>query len=274
VPESIRMAAMCDAYEVNVASHYFSGPLSAIICAHFAAVIPNLRISEYDVDEVPWKPKLLTHPPVIENGEFVLPTGPGWGTDVNEDELARARRYCVKPMIIDWHTHVHSPREQAAPFWRGNARRRSTMSCGCTDEVGPRHQRDLELRSLSEGIQPRRGAAGDREANDYLALLETSTKTASSRLRSRSRAAATTISRSSTRGEAGRPARRHHHSSHRRAYPDDDEAKPFFGLCCDLDIPVFMHPPSVGFGEERMKEFRLGVERRASRSTPASRSRG
>jgi L-alanine-DL-glutamate epimerase-like enolase superfamily enzyme len=87
VPESVRMAAMCDAYEVNVASHYFSGPLSAIICAHFAAVIPNLRISEYDVDEVPWKPKLLTHPPVIENGEMVLPTRPGWGTEVNEDEL-------------------------------------------------------------------------------------------------------------------------------------------------------------------------------------------
>ena len=81
------MAALCDAYEVNVASHYFSGPLSAIICAHFAAVIPNLRISEYDVDEVPWKPKLLTHPPVIENGHFVVPSGPGWGTEVNEDEL-------------------------------------------------------------------------------------------------------------------------------------------------------------------------------------------
>lgn len=87
LPEAVRMAAMCDAYEVNVASHYFAGPLAAIVCAHFAAVIPNLRISEYDVDEVPWKPKLLTHPPVIENGEFVLPTGPGWGTDVNEDEL-------------------------------------------------------------------------------------------------------------------------------------------------------------------------------------------
>src|SRR5262245_40778858 len=87
VSEAVRMAAMCDAYEVNVASHYFSGPLSAIICAHYAAVIPNLRISEYDVDEVPWKPKLLTHPPVIDNGEFVVPTGPGWGTDVNEDEM-------------------------------------------------------------------------------------------------------------------------------------------------------------------------------------------
>jgi galactonate dehydratase len=84
VPEAIRMAAMCDAYEVNVASHYFSGPLSAIICAHFAAVIPNLRISEYDVDEVPWKPKLLTNPYVIENGELLLPTGSGWGTVINE----------------------------------------------------------------------------------------------------------------------------------------------------------------------------------------------
>jgi L-alanine-DL-glutamate epimerase-like enolase superfamily enzyme len=93
VPEAIRMAAMCDAYELNVASHYFAGPLAAIICAHFASVIPNLRISEYDVDEVPWKPKLLTHPPVIENGEFVVPTGPGWGTDVNEDEL---RAHSVK----------------------------------------------------------------------------------------------------------------------------------------------------------------------------------
>jgi aminocarboxymuconate-semialdehyde decarboxylase len=46
-------------------------------------------------------------------------------------------------------------------------------------------------------------------------------------------------------------------SSHRRAYPDDDDARAFFRLACDLDIPVFMHPPSVGFGEERMKEFRL-----------------
>jgi L-alanine-DL-glutamate epimerase-like enolase superfamily enzyme len=39
---------------------------------------------EFDVDEVPWKPKLLTRPYVIENGELMLPTGAGWGTAVNE----------------------------------------------------------------------------------------------------------------------------------------------------------------------------------------------
>jgi galactonate dehydratase len=82
--ESVKMAAMADAYEVNVASHNFNGPLANIMSAHFCAAIPNFRIMEFDVDEVPWKTKLLSNPYVIENGELLLPTGPGWGTVVNE----------------------------------------------------------------------------------------------------------------------------------------------------------------------------------------------
>src|SRR5215470_10123845 len=82
--ESVKMAAMADAYEVNVASHNFNGPLANIMSAHFCAAIPNFRIMEFDVDEVPWKPKLLTRPYVIENGELLLPSGAGWGTAVNE----------------------------------------------------------------------------------------------------------------------------------------------------------------------------------------------
>jgi galactonate dehydratase len=82
--ESVKMAAMADAYEVNVASHNFNGPLANVMSAHFCAAIPNFRIMEFDVDEVPWKPKLLTNPYVIENGELLLPTGPGWGTVINE----------------------------------------------------------------------------------------------------------------------------------------------------------------------------------------------
>jgi aminocarboxymuconate-semialdehyde decarboxylase len=46
-------------------------------------------------------------------------------------------------------------------------------------------------------------------------------------------------------------------SSHQGAYPDDDEARPFFELVTSLGIPVMMHAPSVGFGEERMREYRL-----------------
>jgi aminocarboxymuconate-semialdehyde decarboxylase len=46
-------------------------------------------------------------------------------------------------------------------------------------------------------------------------------------------------------------------SSHQHAYPDDDEAKPFFELVTSLGIPMMMHAPSVGFGEERMRDYRL-----------------
>src|SRR6195256_2576946 len=46
-------------------------------------------------------------------------------------------------------------------------------------------------------------------------------------------------------------------SSLQGKYPDDDEAMPFFQLAQELDVPVVIHPPSVGFGEERMRDYRL-----------------
>jgi galactonate dehydratase len=52
--------------------------------AHFAAVVPNLRIMEIDPDTVPWQDDLVTVTPAIKDGSLSLPTGPGWGTEVNE----------------------------------------------------------------------------------------------------------------------------------------------------------------------------------------------
>ena len=89
LPESLRMASMCDAYEINVASHAFAGPLATLMGAHFCAVIPNLKIMELDVDEVPWRSKLLTNPCKLEDGFIHLPKGPGWGTDVDEAMLLK-----------------------------------------------------------------------------------------------------------------------------------------------------------------------------------------
>src|SRR5262249_20943879 len=47
------------------------------------------------------------------------------------------------------------------------------------------------------------------------------------------------------------------HSSHKGHYPDDDEARPLWGLVEALDGAVMIHPPHLGFGEERMKDYRL-----------------
>jgi galactonate dehydratase len=85
--ESVRIATLADAYEVNVAPHNFTGHLASFMSAHFCAAVPNFRIMEYEVDDVPWKDALVTATPRIENGEMLIPTAPGWGADVNEDAV-------------------------------------------------------------------------------------------------------------------------------------------------------------------------------------------
>ena len=88
--ESMKIAAMAETFEVNVAPHNFYGHLCSYTSAHFSASVPNFRIMEIDIDSTPWRDEFVTHPPVIENGEFVLPDRPGWGTDINE-KAVRAR---------------------------------------------------------------------------------------------------------------------------------------------------------------------------------------
>jgi galactonate dehydratase len=86
----MKVASMADSYEVNVAPHNYYGHLATAISAHFCAVTPNFRVMEVDVDSVRWRDELFLNVPVIENGDLLLPTGPGWGVEVNEAAV-RAR---------------------------------------------------------------------------------------------------------------------------------------------------------------------------------------
>lgn len=88
--QSTRIALFADAYETTFAPHNPVGALGSLMSAHLSAVLPNFRIMELRVDEAPWTLDYLTHPPVVENGELLVPTRPGWGTDINEEAL-RAR---------------------------------------------------------------------------------------------------------------------------------------------------------------------------------------
>jgi L-alanine-DL-glutamate epimerase-like enolase superfamily enzyme len=87
--ESMKIAAMCDAYEVNCAPHNYYGHLSSVIGAHFCAAIPNFAVMEIDIDSVPWRDELVTVSPRFEDGAFVLPEGPGWGCDIDEKGVAK-----------------------------------------------------------------------------------------------------------------------------------------------------------------------------------------
>jgi galactonate dehydratase len=101
VDESVKMAALCDLYEVNCAAHNYHGWLGTAICAHFCAAIPNFRVLEVDVDDVPWKDEIVTVVPKVENGILTLPTGPGWGVDVDEEALKKYPS-CADPKTGIW----------------------------------------------------------------------------------------------------------------------------------------------------------------------------
>jgi len=90
--ESVKIAAMADAYEVNVAPHNFNGHLGSLISAHMCAVVPNFKVMEIDIDDVLWKDEIVTIVPVIENGDMLLPTGPGWGPKSMRNSSAPTRR--------------------------------------------------------------------------------------------------------------------------------------------------------------------------------------
>lgn len=88
IAEALRIAALAETRNVNVAPHNFYGPLADLMTAHFCAAAPNCEIMEIEADDVPWKADLLTVAPMIAGGTFQLPAAPGWGADVNEDAVA------------------------------------------------------------------------------------------------------------------------------------------------------------------------------------------
>jgi galactonate dehydratase len=86
--QSVRIATLADAFETHVAPHNPVGDLANLMSAHLCAAISNFRIMELRADEAPWTRDFLTHPSTIENGEIVVPSRPGWGSDIDEAALA------------------------------------------------------------------------------------------------------------------------------------------------------------------------------------------
>jgi L-alanine-DL-glutamate epimerase-like enolase superfamily enzyme len=88
--QSMKIANLAEAHEVNVAPHNFYGHLCTMMSAHFSAAVPNLRIMETDIDRLEFDHELFTHLPEYVDGHLVLPDRPGWGTEPNEGAI-RAR---------------------------------------------------------------------------------------------------------------------------------------------------------------------------------------
>lgn len=85
--QSKKIADLADACEMSVAPHNHYSPLATLMAGHFCLSAANVRILELDVDEVPWADELVTNPARVVDGHLHLPSGPGWGADLNEEVL-------------------------------------------------------------------------------------------------------------------------------------------------------------------------------------------
>ena len=83
--QSKKIGDLAEVYQFNVAPHNYYSHLATFISASLCAVLPNVRIMEVDIDDVPWKDDLTTHVPEIVDGYMKISTGPGWGTELDED---------------------------------------------------------------------------------------------------------------------------------------------------------------------------------------------
>ena len=82
---SKKIGDLANVFQLNVAPHNYYSHLATHMSASLCAVLPNVRIMEIDIDDVPWKDDLTTHVPDITDGFMKTPTRPGWGTELNEE---------------------------------------------------------------------------------------------------------------------------------------------------------------------------------------------
>lgn len=82
------IAAMAEAYYVVVSPHnYNSTTIGLAATIQLAAAIPNFLITEYFVNFEEMGQKVADHPLLPTNGYIALPTGPGLGVNLREEEL-------------------------------------------------------------------------------------------------------------------------------------------------------------------------------------------
>jgi aminocarboxymuconate-semialdehyde decarboxylase len=160
-------------------------------------------------------------------------------------------------MIIDWHAHVYPKEATEAPFWRGrcpmtienflDAHHKAGIGLSVVSNSAHSYKNKTDAEVLRMVQRWNRFAAGlQRDHKEILGFANTIPCGGAGFLRELERA----VREDGLKGVLI-------NSSHNGAYPDDDPARGFWELVSDLDIPVMMHPPPVGFGEERMTDYRL-----------------
>ncbi|MGX5733052.1 mandelate racemase/muconate lactonizing enzyme family protein [Bosea thiooxidans] len=101
--EAMRIAALCDAFEVAVVPHVWGSIVNFQASLHFAACLPERRgrlrwpLFEYDPSENPLRTAFGEHP-LDGDGAVAVPDAPGLGLDLTPERLSP---YVTRHWVID-----------------------------------------------------------------------------------------------------------------------------------------------------------------------------
>ncbi|MGH9327831.1 MAG: mandelate racemase/muconate lactonizing enzyme family protein [Terriglobia bacterium] len=86
-----KIAALAEAHYIGMAPHNPNGPIATVMSLHYAAAITNFFVLETigSTAEDALAEELLNHPAKLQDGQFELPEGPGFGVVLDEEALAR-----------------------------------------------------------------------------------------------------------------------------------------------------------------------------------------
>ena len=99
-----KIAALAEAFHVQVVPHNPLSPVSTAACIQLAACIPNFALQEYPKgeDESP-KSEIVKRPLAQENGFLIVPDAPGIGIELAEDA---AERHPYVPRAVETRLHA------------------------------------------------------------------------------------------------------------------------------------------------------------------------
>jgi len=94
--EMRKIAADAEAHDISVAPHNPMGPVATSVNLHFDAAIPNFLIQEMrPFTEI--ELSFVKEAPVIKDGHHDIPSGPGWGVELELDAIAE------RPYRSNWY---------------------------------------------------------------------------------------------------------------------------------------------------------------------------
>ncbi len=99
-----KIAALAEAFHVQVVPHNPLSPVSTAACIQLAACIPNFALQEYPVGEdLPPKSEIVKSALAQENGFLIVPDAPGIGIELAEDA---AERHPYVPRAVQTRLHA------------------------------------------------------------------------------------------------------------------------------------------------------------------------